>query len=63
MSEFGGLGTHEKTQHALYNQLGLDSTTLLLLAILGTTKCKKIHLTKIENYFIVNAQFWSMNRI
>ena len=34
MSEFGGLRKHEKTQHALYNELGLDSATLLRLAFL-----------------------------
>ena len=34
MSEFGGLWKHEKTQHALYNELGLGSATLLQLAFL-----------------------------
>ena len=28
MSEFGGLRKHKKTQHALYNELGLGSTTV-----------------------------------
>ena len=35
MSEFRGLWKHQKTQHALYNCLGLGSTTLLQLAFLG----------------------------
>ena len=37
MSEFGGLWKLEKkkTQHALYNQLGLGSVTLMQLAFLG----------------------------
>ena len=35
MSEFGGLWTHEKTQRALFNELGLGSTTLLQVAFLG----------------------------
>ena len=55
MSEFGGVWKHEKTQHALFNYLGLGSATLLQLAFLwgkrpefpmgeipiGTTKCTK----------------------
>ena len=51
MSQFGGLWKHEKTQHALYNELGLGCATLLQLAFLGkfpmgeipigTTKCTK----------------------
>ena len=40
MSEFGGLWKHEKTQHALYNQLGLGSTTLLPLPFLGESDPK-----------------------
>ena len=35
MSEFGGLWKHKKTQHALYNSLGLGSVTLLQVAVLG----------------------------
>ena len=35
MSAFGGLWKHEKTQHALYNELGLGSMTMLQLAFLG----------------------------
>ena len=35
MPEFGGLRKHKKTQYALYNSLGLGSTTLLQLAFLG----------------------------
>ena len=34
MLEFGGLWKHEKTQHALYNYLGMDSVTLLQMAFL-----------------------------
>ena len=35
MSEFGGLWIHERTQHALYNKLGLGSATLSQLTFLG----------------------------
>ena len=38
LSELGGLRKHEKTQHALYNYLGLGVATLLQLALLGESR-------------------------
>ena len=40
MSEFSGLLKHEKTQHALYNELEFGSATLLQLASLGESDLK-----------------------